>query len=168
GGLLGTVRRALEGRRPGAPAERARSARAPGAPGAGARHLTVRTPLSDRDLFARLVAFDTTSHLSNLPMVDFLADYLDRPGVRITRLPSAAGDKANLLITRGPERHDGRGLMLSGHMDVVPAGEANWNSDPFTLTEAGDTLVARGAADMKGFLALASNCLASLDPRTLH
>src|SRR5262249_56936930 len=129
GGLLGTVRRALEGRRPGAPAERARSARAPGAPGAGARHLTVRTPLSDRDLFARLVAFDTTSHLSNLPMLDFLADCLDRPGIRMTRLPSAEGDKANLLVIAGPERSGGRGLMLCGHMDVVPVGEPDWRSD---------------------------------------
>jgi acetylornithine deacetylase len=124
--------------------------------------------LSDRDLLARLVAFDTTSHLSNLPMIDFLADYLDRPGVRITRVPSSAGDKANLLVIGGPERPDGRGLMLSGHMDVVPAGEAEWRSDPFTLTEDGETLVARGAADMKGFLALATNCFASLDSRTLR
>jgi acetylornithine deacetylase len=101
-------------------------------------------------------------------MADFLADYLDRPGVRILRVPSAAGDKANLLVIVGPERHDGRGLMLSGHMDVVPAGESDWRSDPFTLTDAGDTLVARGAADMKGFLALATNRLAALDPRSLN
>jgi acetylornithine deacetylase len=114
------------------------------------------------------VAFDTTSHLSNLPMLDFLADYLDRPGIRMTRVPSAAGDKANLMVIAGPEPSGGRGLMLSGHMDVVPAGEPDWRSDPFTLTESGETLVARGAADMKGFLALAANCLASLDPRSLR
>lgn len=120
--------------------------------------------LSDRDLLARLVAFDTTSHLSNLPMVDFLADYLDRPGVRISRIPSAEGDKANLLVAAGPERPNGRGLILSGHMDVVPAGEPDWRSDPFALTEVGDTLVARGAADMKGFLAVATNRFAALDP----
>jgi acetylornithine deacetylase len=114
------------------------------------------------------VEFDTTSHLSNLPMVDFLADYLDRPGVRITRVPSAAGDKTNLLVIGGPQRSEGRGLMLSGHMDVVPAGESDWRSDPFTLTESGDTLVARGAADMKGFLALACNRFASVDAGKLR
>ena len=58
-------------------------------PRPGARYLTIRAMLSDRDLFARLVAFDTTSHLSNLPMVEFLADYLDRPGVRIA--PTSVG-----------------------------------------------------------------------------
>ena len=43
--------------------------------------------LSDEDLLARLVGFDTTSHLSNRPLADFVADYLDRPGVEITPLP---------------------------------------------------------------------------------
>ncbi len=116
--------------------------------------------LTDRDLLARLVAFDTTSSLSNLPMADFLADYLDRPGARITRLPSENGEKANLLVAAGPERAGGDGIILSGHMDVVPARETEWRSDPFSLLEAGGTLVARGAADMKGFLALATNRLA--------
>jgi acetylornithine deacetylase len=124
--------------------------------------------LPDRDLLARLAAFDTTSTLSNLPFVDFVADYLDRPGVRITRILSEGGDKANLLVAVGPERSDGSGLILSGHTDVVPAPEPEWRSDPFTLTAVGDTFVARGAADMKGFLALAVNRFASLDPASLE
>jgi acetylornithine deacetylase len=124
--------------------------------------------LSDRDLLARLVAFDTTSSLSNLPMADFLAGYLDRPGVRINRIASDSGDKVNVLVAAGPERSDGSGLILSGHMDVVPATEPEWRSDPFTLTAVGDTFVARGAADMKGFLALAVNRFAALDPAALE
>jgi acetylornithine deacetylase len=58
--------------------------------------------LDDRALLARLVAFDTTSALTNLPLVDFLCDYLDRPGVRIARQPSDDGTKANLVVTAGP------------------------------------------------------------------
>jgi acetylornithine deacetylase len=123
--------------------------------------------LSDRDLLARLVAFDTTSHLSNVPLAEFLADYLDRPGARVQLLPNETGDKANLLISAGPEPHDHSGLVLSGHMDVVPADEPDWRSDPFSLTESGDTLVARGAADMKGFLAVAANRFAAADAQRL-
>ena len=53
-------------------------------------------------------------------------------------------------------------------MDVVPALEADWRSDPFALVEDGDRYVGRGTADMKGFLALATNRLAALDPTTVR
>lgn len=109
------------------------------------------------ELFARLVALDTTSDRSNLPAVDWLADLLERGGLHVVRQLSADGDKANLLAWRGAERgaEDGTGLTLSGHLDVVPAGEPAWESDPFALTERDDRWVGRGTADMKGFLALA-------------
>ena len=124
--------------------------------------------MDDRALLARLVGFDTTSHASNLPLANFLADYLDRPGVRVTRNPSADGDKTNLVVAVGPETDDRDGLVLSGHMDVVPAEESDWRSDPFTLTELDDRFVGRGTADMKGFLALAANRLAAADASALR
>jgi acetylornithine deacetylase len=121
--------------------------------------------LEDADLLARLVAFDSTSRNSNLPIADFLCDYLEGAGARVERNPSPDGTKANLVAWVGPPPDPGRkgdrpGLVLSGHMDVVPADEEGWTSDPFTLTEAGDRWVARGSADMKGFLALAANLAA--------
>ncbi|MGH7579996.1 MAG: M20/M25/M40 family metallo-hydrolase, partial [Gemmatimonadales bacterium] len=119
--------------------------------------------LSDAALLERLVAFDTTSRLSNLPLADFVADYLDRPAVRVERIWSPDGLKANLVVHAGPGAPQGEGLTLSGHMDVVPADEPEWRSPPLTLTRAGETYVARGAADMKGFLALAVNRMARLD-----
>ncbi len=124
--------------------------------------------MPDEALLARLVAFDSTSHRSNLDLADFISGYVDRPGVRIARNPSADGRKVNLVITAGPEDPGRRGLMLSGHMDVVPAGETGWRSDPFALTRTGDAYVARGACDMKGFLALALNRFAALDPAGLR
>lgn len=128
------------------------------------------TVLPHASLLARLVAFDSTSHRSNLPIADFICDYLDRPGVRIERLPSADGEKVNLCITVGPEVDPERrdGLVFSGHMDVVPAGEPGWNSDPFSLVDGGDRWVARGACDMKGFDALAINIAASCAGRNLR
>jgi acetylornithine deacetylase len=125
------------------------------------------TLLSDLELLARLVAIDSTSHRSNLPLAQALADYLGRPDVRIDLLPSPDGSKANLLVRAGPEDAEG-GLTLCGHMDTVPADEPEWRSDPLRLTREGDRWVARGAADMKGFLALAANRLAALDPSRLR
>ncbi len=124
--------------------------------------------LSDRELLEKLVSFDSVSRNSNLPIADFMADYVDRPGVRVARNPSADGEKTNLVISFGPEGDDARrGLVLSGHMDVVPADEDDWRSDPFALTEQDDTLVGRGASDMKGFLAIATNAAARIDPTKL-
>lgn len=121
--------------------------------------------LSDAALLARLVGFDSTSRNSNLPVADFLCDYLDRPGVRVERNLSADGGKANVVAWLGPEpTGDRRGLVLSGHMDVVPADEAGWRHDPFTLADEGDRWTGRGACDMKGFLALAANLAAQARP----
>jgi acetylornithine deacetylase len=124
--------------------------------------------LNDRELLARLVGFDTRSRLSNLPLVDFLSEYLHRKGVRIVRNPSADGNKTNLIVGAGPETPDRTGLVLSGHMDVVPADEPDWRSDPFTLVEDSDRFVGRGTADMKGFLAIAVNRVAGCNPATLR
>jgi acetylornithine deacetylase len=119
------------------------------------------TLLSDAELLARLVGFDSTSRNSNLPIADFLCDYLDRPGVRIARNPSPDGGKTNVIAWLGPEPEgDCRGLVLSGHMDVVPAEEDGWRHDPFSLADEGDRWVGRGSCDMKGFLALAANLAA--------
>jgi acetylornithine deacetylase len=115
--------------------------------------------LEDQALLARLVAFDSTSHNSNLPIAEFLCEYLDRPGIEVVRNPSPDGLKTNLVVRVGPEV-DGverEGLMLSGHMDVVPALEPEWLGDPFELRQVGDRLIGRGASDMKGFVALAVN-----------
>ncbi len=131
------------------------------------------TLLPDAELLSRLVAFDSTSRNSNLPIADFICDYLDRPGLRIARNPSPDGDKTNLVITAGPEAGAGDagardGLVLSGHMDVVPALEPEWRTDPFELTDSGDAYFGRGACDMKGFVALAINAAARATDRTLH
>jgi acetylornithine deacetylase len=112
-------------------------------------------PLSDLDLLRRLVAIDSTSAISNLPIAHELANFVDGKAAAIEYVHAPDEEKANLLIRFGPEG-DG-GLILSGHMDAVPAREPDWESDPFTLTERDDRYVGRGAADMKGFLAVATN-----------
>jgi len=125
----------------------------------------LRAHLSDAELLARLVGFDSTSRNSNLPIADFLCDYLDRPGVRIARNLSPDGTKTNVIAWLGPEPEgDRKGLVLSGHMDVVPADEEGWRHDPFALADEGDRWVGRGSCDMKGFLALAANLAVEAQP----
>lgn len=45
-------------------------------------------------------------------------------------------------------------LCFAGHTDVVPVGErSSWSHDPFAAVIEGDTLIGRGAADMKSAIA---------------
>jgi acetylornithine deacetylase len=105
------------------------------------------------DILARLVSFDTTSRGSNLALIDWVEAYLAEHGVASRRITNHDGDKSNLLASIGPAVAGG--VVLSGHTDVVPVDGQPWTSDPFALTERDGRLYGRGAADMKGFIALA-------------
>ena len=119
--------------------------------------------LGDLDLLARLVAFDTTSAMRNptRPLGDFVCEYLEHPGIRVERFDCGDGQE-NLWFETGPEATgNGDGLLLCGHVDVVPATEPEWTGDPFTLRIEGDRAIGRGVCDMKGFDAIAINVLRS-------
>ncbi|MBT8442306.1 MAG: M20/M25/M40 family metallo-hydrolase, partial [Gammaproteobacteria bacterium] len=90
--------------------------------------------------------------MSNRPVIDWLAERLERRGfdIEIQDIPGAAG-KSNLIATLG--RGDG-GLVLSGHTDTVPFDAGKWASDPFQVTEREGRLYGLGTADMKSFFAL--------------
>lgn len=113
--------------------------------------MTAPPTTTSAELLARLVAFDTTSHKSNLGIVTFIEDYLASHGVAATRVPTLDGQKSSLYATIGPSGVPGVGL--SAHTDVVPVDGQVWTSDPFTLVERDGRLYGRGACDMKGFLA---------------
>jgi acetylornithine deacetylase len=105
------------------------------------------------ELLERLVAFDTESSKSNLPLIDFVEEYLRAWSVPHIRVPNAGGDKAAIFATIGPSGRGG--VVLSGHTDVVPVTGQSWTSDPFRLRVEAGRAYGRGAVDMKGFCALA-------------
>ncbi len=104
------------------------------------------------EILRALVGFDTTSRRSNLELIDWVEQFAAQRGTAVTRVSSGDGTKANLLAVIGPPVAGG--IVLSGHTDVVPVDGQPWTSDPWTLTERDGRLYGRGAADMKGFLAL--------------
>ncbi|MCI0736622.1 MAG: acetylornithine deacetylase [Beijerinckiaceae bacterium] len=106
-------------------------------------------------MLERLTGFDTESSKSNLALVAFVEDYFKSLGIAYVKIPNAAGDKAALFATIGPNR-DG-GVVLSGHTDVVPVTGQVWTSDPYKLRREAGRVYGRGACDMKGFDAV---CLA--------
>jgi len=104
------------------------------------------------DDLARLIAFDTVSNRPVTALASHLAERAEGAGFSVS-LYEKPGDhhKVNVVATLGPE--DADGLILSGHMDVVPTENQPWDSDPFVLSEREGRLYGRGSSDMKGFIA---------------
>jgi acetylornithine deacetylase len=112
---------------------------------------------SSKDILTALVGFDTVSRNSNLDLIAWVEQYLDRHGVKHERIYDETGKKSNLWATLGPA--DVPGYILSGHTDVVPVDDQNWTDSPFKLTERDGKLYGRGSTDMKGYVAC---CLAAV------
>jgi len=103
------------------------------------------------DLLEKLVAFNTTSRLSNLELIDFIYERLRGAALEPYIDYNRDKSKANLYVVIGPE--SGGGIALSGHSDVVAVEGQSWTRDPWRLSRDGGRLVGRGTTDMKGFIA---------------
>ena len=108
--------------------------------------------LSPLDLMTKLISFPTVSRDSNLPLVDWVEDYLDSHGIAAHRFYNEERDKAAIFAHVGPGIEGG--VVLSGHTDVVPVDGQPWASDPWTVVERDGKYFGRGTCDMKGFDAL--------------
>ncbi|WP_241557868.1 acetylornithine deacetylase [Falsirhodobacter deserti] len=109
--------------------------------------------MTPRQILDKLVSFPTVSRDSNLPLVDWVEEFLDSHGITAHRVWNADRTKASLYALAGPEVEGG--IILSGHSDVVPVDGQDWTGDPWTVCEREQRLYGRGCADMKGFVALA-------------
>ncbi|NEY90835.1 acetylornithine deacetylase [Rhodobacteraceae bacterium KMS-5] len=118
-----------------------------------------------RAIFDRLMGFDTVSSKPNIELMDYVRDLLAGAGIEAVLIPDPSGGKANLYATVGPAGQGG--VMLSGHTDVVPVEGQAWTRPPFALTEADGRYYGRGAADMKGFCAVAIATLLAAAKRPL-
>ncbi len=118
----------------------------------------MKTGLTALEILDRIVAFPSVSSRSNRDIADWIATYLRDLGFAVVEVPNADGQKTGLFARVGPSG-DG-GLLLSAHMDVVPAEGQTWTRDPFRLTRDGARLYGRGTTDMKGFLAAALSAAA--------
>jgi len=105
-------------------------------------------------LLQALVAIDSTSTRSNVPVIDLLERLVRPLGFDTRRLDwcDAAGvAKTNLVCRRGPDAPGG--LALVGHTDCVPF-DHDWK-DALSGALRDGKVVGRGSADTKGFVACA-------------
>lgn len=109
-------------------------------------------------ILSDLLQFDVLGGQSNLSILEYIVSFLNERNIPHRLVPNEDMTKASLHCRIGPPV-DG-GVILSGHMDVVPVAGQDWNTDPFTLTEKDNVFYGRGTCDMKGFVAC---CLAFAD-----
>lgn len=110
-------------------------------------------------LLSELIAYPTVSNRPVTAIAAALAQRAEDAGATVSMLESSAG-KCNVIARFGPRSADG--IILSGHMDVVPTEGQAWSSDPFKLEERDGRLYGRGSADMKGFIAAVTAGLSTM------
>jgi acetylornithine deacetylase len=122
-------------------------------------------PIDNRvlELLRALVQIPTESGAPNQQLIAFSADHLHGCGAWVRQIPGPEG-RSNLIASIGPQVAGG--LLLSGHTDVVPAGEG-WATPPYAMSQIGTRLAGRGTADMKGFIACALAIAEGLDSADL-
>ncbi|MCZ7911536.1 acetylornithine deacetylase [Agrobacterium leguminum] len=118
------------------------------------------------DILERLISFPSVVGSDNAPIVAYIRDYFVSLGAHVSELPGPEGNRSNLFVSMGPR--DRSGIILSGHMDVVPVDGQPWTSSAFLLRQDGDRLYGRGSTDMKGFLAAAMAVAAEVNADDLR
>lgn len=114
------------------------------------------------DLTQRLLRFDTVNPPGDEEAcARWLGGLLEGAGLSCELAPFAAG-RAN-LVARLPGANTALApLVLTGHLDTVPLGDAAWTRDPFAGEVADGKLHGRGASDMKaGVAAMACAAIAA-------
>ena len=105
-------------------------------------------------ILTNLIKFQTVSGTSNLELIKYCEKKLDEVGVTSFKTFNKSGSQANLFSTiNGKDNSNSKGIILSGHTDVVPAAHDEWTSDPYIAREKDNKVYGRGTCDMKGFIA---------------
>ncbi len=123
--------------------------------------------LDDTARIARdLIRFDTTNYgegrsKGETEAAEYVGAILDDLGLDPEYIDSATGRTSVIAHVEGryenavdTSRSDRPGLVVHGHLDVVPADPANWSVDPFAGEIRDGMLWGRGAVDMKNMDAM--------------
>ncbi len=104
-------------------------------------------------LFKQLLRIDTTNPPGNeIEATRQVTTWLEEVGVSSETLEAAPG-RASMMACLGEDTGDA--LVLSAHLDVVPADESFWTHPPFAAEEADGCIWGRGTIDMKNMAAYA-------------
>ncbi|MHA1869013.1 MAG: M20 family metallopeptidase [Candidatus Heimdallarchaeaceae archaeon] len=102
-------------------------------------------------ILKKLIAIKTENPPGKtIEAVRYLSNLFTEAGIR-NRIQEYDNEKANLIVEYGEEE---KTIILTGHLDTVPAGDENrWEFPPFSGEEKEGRIYGRGATDMKGAVA---------------
>ena len=105
-----------------------------------------------------LIRMDTTNYgdregPGERKAAEYVAGLLDEVGIE-SRIYEPEAGRASVVARWGGSAADRPGLLLHGHLDVVPAAAEDWTVDPFSGEIQDGYLWGRGAVDMKDFDAM--------------
>jgi acetylornithine deacetylase/succinyl-diaminopimelate desuccinylase-like protein len=106
---------------------------------------------------SELVRIDTTNHGGGEGNEREAAEYavrrLEEVGIE-ARILEKAPNRSNVVARIEGTDPDAPGLLVHGHLDVVPAQAADWSVDPFSGEIRDGMLWGRGSLDMKSMDAM--------------
>ncbi|MBV9485968.1 MAG: M20/M25/M40 family metallo-hydrolase [Frankiaceae bacterium] len=101
------------------------------------------------DLCRELIRFDSSNPTSNeRAIAEYVGGQLTDAGLTPEIYESEPG-RASVVARWAGEDSSRPGLVLHGHLDVVPANAADWQVDPFAAEVKDGCVWGRGAVDMK-------------------
>src|SRR6478609_3217094 len=108
------------------------------------------------ELCRELIRIDTSNYGDDSgpgerKAAEYVAALLDEVGIESTLVEGTPGRTSVVAQWGGSE---GDGLLLHGHLDVVPAAAEDWRVDPFSGEIQDGYVWGRGAVDMKDFDAM--------------
>jgi acetylornithine deacetylase/succinyl-diaminopimelate desuccinylase-like protein len=125
---------------------------------------TALTPLDREELHAEVV--EICQQLIRIPSVNYgegkgdeaaiaqkVVELLEEVGIHATVYESAPGRCNVIAKITGLDSHR-PGLVVHGHLDVVPVNADDWSVDPFAAEIKDGMIWGRGAIDMKNMVAM--------------
>ncbi len=118
------------------------------------------SPVFDLQLLRELVGIDSV--LTNEGSIgSYLEQWLKSHQFDVERqYLDKEKNRFNVLAEKGSSKPC---VLVYGHLDTVPP-YGSWHSDPFTLTQKGDSLYGLGTSDMKGGIAAALSAIKAIEP----
>jgi acetylornithine deacetylase len=110
--------------------------------------------MKELDYLKKLVSIKSFDIYENREIIEYLYKEFSKYAEEIIVLKNDNNDKRNLLISLNVDlKNISNAVVLSGHIDTVPANEKEYITNPYQPVVKNGKLYGLGSIDMKSFFA---------------